>query len=54
MVFSRRTVVILPGSLAAASFVLILAALLNPRQTITLPFGLGILFLLSSTLKASS
>jgi PAS domain S-box-containing protein len=46
MVFSRRTLVILLGSLAAASFVLILAALLNSRQTITLSFGLGILFLL--------
>jgi two-component system, LuxR family, sensor kinase FixL len=46
MVLSRRTMVILLGSLAAASLVLILAALLNPRQTITPPFGLGILFLL--------
>jgi two-component system sensor kinase FixL len=46
MVFSRRTLIIILASLAIASLVLILAAIFNPRQTITLPFGLGILFLL--------
>jgi len=46
MVFSRRIFVILVGSLAAASLVLILTAPLNPRYTTNLPFGLGVLFLL--------
>jgi two-component system, LuxR family, sensor kinase FixL len=46
MIFSRRTLVISFGILAAASLLLILTALINPRQTITLPFGLGILLLL--------
>ena len=50
MVISGRTLIIIFASLATGGLVLILAALLSPRQTITLPFGLGILLLLLFTL----
>jgi two-component system sensor kinase FixL len=48
MFLSRRTIVIVLVSFAAASLVLILAALVSSRQIITPPFGLGILLLILS------
>ena len=50
MAHSRRTIYFLLGGLFAGSFVLLLIAVLDPREHISLPLGLGIWLLVAALL----
>lgn len=50
MIHSRRTIYFFLGGLVAGSFVLLLIAVLDPREHISLPLGLGIWLLVAALL----